>query len=104
MPDLSKKDITDAVVQAIEPFAVSIQKDIQELKADMGELRDDVHELKSDSMQLREGMKFMHGRFDSLELELADIKQKLGNVVYRHELESLRERVARLEERAGLPH
>ncbi len=46
-------------------------------------------------------MKLVHGRLDAVEMELIDIKKKLDNIVYRHEYEELRDRVARLENRVA---
>jgi predicted nucleic acid-binding Zn-ribbon protein len=41
-------------------------------------------------------------RLDAMELELIDIRKKVGNVVYRHELEALKDRVAVIEKKLAL--
>lgn len=39
------------------------------------------------------------GRLDAIEVELVGIRKKLDNIIYRHEYEDLRERVALLEKK-----
>ncbi|MDP1706532.1 MAG: hypothetical protein Q8L36_01805 [bacterium] len=54
--------------------------------------RFDKLELKLDS-----DFNFLNGRLDLIEREIADIKEKLDKVVYRHELDALQARVEKLE-------
>jgi len=94
MPELTKHDIKEVFVEALEPFAKAIQDDIRGIHKEIDERFNKVDD----------DIRWIHGSLDLLRQEIADIKEKLGNVVYRHELESLRDRVTRLEERVGLPH
>lgn len=48
---------------------------------------------------IHEELALLMARVDSIEMELIDIKKKLDNIVYRHEYETLKDRVAALEER-----
>lgn len=47
--------------------------------------------------EVREEFKDVNGRLDAIEVEILDIKKKIDNVIYRHEFESLKDRVAYLE-------
>ena len=42
------------------------------------------------------------GKLDAIEMELSDIKKKLENIVYRHELEAVKERISELERKVGI--
>lgn len=47
--------------------------------------------------EVKEEFKDVNGRLDAIETEILDIKKKIDNVIYRHEFESLKDRVAHLE-------
>jgi len=45
---------------------------------------------------------WIHGSLDVLRREISEIRNELGKVVYRHELEALQARVATLEKKLGV--
>ena len=45
---------------------------------------------------------WIHGSLDVLRREISEIRNELGKVVYRHELEALQTRVATLEKKLGV--
>lgn len=53
----------------------------------------------SEFSAVHEEFGLMKNRIDSVEMELIDIKKKLDNIVYRHEYEILKDRVAALEKK-----
>ncbi len=59
MPDITKQDIKDAVIEVLEPFAKSIQADFQGVNK-----RLDGHDAV----------------FKEIKIDLADVKQQLGTV------------------------
>lgn len=67
-------------------------------KADLLAFREEVEERFN---KIENDISWIHGSMDVLRRELADIKEKLDQVVYRHELEQLRERVDKLERKLG---
>lgn len=45
----------------------------------------------------REDHRLFDGRLDVIESEILDIKKKLDNIIYRHEFELIKDRIAYLE-------
>ena len=45
---------------------------------------------------------WIHGSLDVLRREISEIRNELGKVVYRHELEALQARIATLEKKLGV--
>ena len=51
------------------------------------------------SEKMEENLILISRRFDEFEVELIEIRKKLDNIVYRHEYEILKDRVAALEKK-----
>ncbi len=95
MPELTKQDVKEAVGEALTPFAGAIQKDITEIKTEITEIKSDVKEIKED-LTITKDKVFV------IESEILDIKNKLENIVYRHEFETLKDRITELEKKVGI--
>jgi hypothetical protein len=52
---------------------------------------------KEEVLGLGDEINFLGGKIDGMDMELLDIKKKLEDVIYRHELEVLKDRVAVIE-------
>jgi len=91
----------------LEKLAKLIQRGFEETatKTELRDFRKDVDERfqKVDErfQKVDDDINWIHGSLELLQREIADIKEKLGNVVYRHELEALRERITELERKTG---
>ena len=110
MPGLTKQDkkdikeIVDGSLEvnfprlfekALSPFAGAIQSDIAEIKKDVKEIKEDLTITKED-LTITKDKVFV------IESEILDVKKKLENIVYRHELEAVKDRIAEIEKRAGI--
>ncbi len=71
---LTKKDVKEAVVEALEPLATAIQGDSNQI----------------------------NGRLDNIETGIEDIKLRLDNVAYRFEVQELDRRIKILEFKLGV--
>lgn len=85
MAELTKKDI----IEILEPFATAIQEDAKKSK----------EEIMGQMLKMTDDMSYIRGSVSVLQEEIRDIKEKLNNVVYRHELENLRHRIEILEQK-----
>ena len=54
-------------------------------------------DMREEFNKTKDWQRLTDGRLDAIEMELIDIKKKLENVIYRHELEFLKERVQKIE-------
>ena len=110
MPELTKKDVKEAVVEALEPFAVSIQKDFQgvntrldkvDFKLDKVDSRLD--SLESGFSEVKTEVKWMRENSGELFAKLAKFialleKQEQELLMFGAQLKRLEERVQKLEE------
>jgi hypothetical protein len=92
MAELTKNDVKEAVSEVLAPFAVAIQKDFSDLRMEMREGLIKVHD----------DIVWTHGSLDVLRKEIAEIKENLKNVIYRHEFESLKNRISEIEKKVGI--
>lgn len=85
----------------IDDLAIMITKGFEEMatKSDLLELE---KEMKEGFIKVHDDITYIHGNLDAIEREITDIKKKLDNIVYRHEFETLRDRIASLEKKLGL--
>lgn len=85
----------------LETLAEMVQRGFEETatKAELRSFREYVDERFN---KVDDDIHWIHGSLELIQREIADIKEKLNNVVYRHELEALRERIAQLERKTGL--
>jgi len=49
--------------------------------------------------EMRAEFRLVDGRLDVIESEIMDIRKKLDNIIYRHEFEIIKDRLANLEKR-----
>jgi len=49
--------------------------------------------------EMRAEFRLVDGRLDIIESEIMDIRKKLDNIIYRHEFEIIKDRLANLEKR-----
>jgi len=62
----------------------------------------DVKEIKEDLTITKEDLTITKDKVFVIESEILDVKKKLENIVYRHELEAVKDRIAEIEKRAGI--
>ena len=80
---LTKQDIKEAVVEALEPLATAIQQDFLKING------------RFDKVDTR---------LENLETGQEEIKLRLDNVAYRFELQELERRIKILENKAGIKY
>jgi len=84
----------------IEDLAVNIEDLARMVQGEFSEVR---KEFKAELGMFREEVldrfRGLENKFDSLQIELLDIKKKLDNIVYRHEFEFVRDKVEKLEQK-----
>ena len=88
MPEITKQDVKEAVVEAFEPFANAIKQDF------------DVVNNKLDGMG--KGIVSINSRLENLELGQEDIKLRLDQVAYRFEVQDLDRRLKLVEGKLGI--
>ena len=85
----------------LEKLAKMVQKGFEET-ATKREVTEQFNKADKRLQKIDDDISWVHGSLELLQREIADIKEKLNNVVYRHELDALRERIAELERKTGL--
>ena len=113
MAELTKKDIKEAVVEAIEPFATSVQKDFEKLDAkidlktdkldnrltkvefELRETRHDIRSVKEDVKWMKDNSSELFAKLDKFIALLEKQEQEL--LVFGAQLKRLEERVQKLE-------
>lgn len=80
----------------IDTLAVMVRRGFQEVHEHLLETA-----TKEEILGLGEEIIFLGRKIDGMDMELLDIKKKLENVIYRHELEALKDRVAVVEKIIG---
>lgn len=93
MAELTKKDLKGAMLEAIEPFAKSIQQDLHLVKLDLSEVKKEVREMKENTSEL-------FSKLDKF-ISLYE-KQEQETVILGEQLKRLEDRVARLETRSKI--
>ena len=82
----------------IDVLAVMIQRGFLDIKDDIkNEISSVRKEMDSRFNKVDRDISYIHNHLGLIEREIADIKEKLDKVVYRHELEALQARVEKLE-------
>jgi hypothetical protein len=99
MAELTKKDIKEVFVETLEPFAKAIQGDLSGLKTDVLEFKKETYERFN---KIDSGINWIHGSLNVIQREIAEIKVKLDNIIYRHEFDQLRERISKIEKKVGI--
>ena len=80
----------------IDGLARMVQKGFNDVDQRFDRINDGINERFD---KIEEWQKNVDERFAMIEFELLNIKKKLDNIIYRHEFEFLKDRVADLEKR-----
>lgn len=109
MPNLTQQDlqaIKGVVTEVLEPFATAIQGDFKDLKGDSNDLKKDLTDFRIEANEkfhkIKDDVSYIHGSLEVIQREIAEIKKKLDNIVYRHELEAVRGRITVIENKLGI--
>ena len=113
MAELTKQDVREVVEEVLdrklEPLATAIQRDFSEVKGELGGLKGELGEVKGELGglreelgELKEDVVVIKNKVFVIESEILDIKNKLENVVYRHEFENVKDRITELERKVGI--
>lgn len=94
MKNMAKKVTLDNVARMVKGGFDEINDKFDEAHSEISDFR----------AETKENFNLVDGRLDVLELELISIKKKLDNVIYRHEFELLKDKVATLEKRFAAAH
>ena len=78
----------------LEKLAVMVQKGFEETAKRK--------EVDKRFDEVGEEFGLVRGRLDAVESELIEMRNKLDNIIYRHEFEALKDRIAALEKRLKL--
>lgn len=83
----------------LEKLAKMVAQGFEGVDKQFGEVHEELGGIHEELEGIHEELGLVRARVDSIEMELIDIRKKLDNIVYRHEYETLKDRVAVLEKR-----
>jgi predicted nucleic acid-binding Zn-ribbon protein len=66
MADFGKQELKEAVLEALAPFALSVQTDLREIKTDVHDLKTEVREMKTEIQDMK--------------VDVAEVKNRIGLV------------------------
>ena len=98
-----KSDIKEVFIEAFEPFAAAIQTDLVAIKGEMKEMKYELMgEMKRVEIKFDDKISYIHGSLEIIRKEIEEVKNQMNNIVYRHELESVKIRLDALERKISV--
>lgn len=103
MAELTKKDVKEALVEALEPFAISTQKDFQGVNARLDKVDGRLDNLEAGLSEVKTEVKWMRDNSGELFAKLDKFialleKQEQEMIMFGAQLKRLEERIQKLEE------
>ena len=107
MQNKKKKPIKiEHILKSVDGLARMTQKEFalvhSEIKEFKGKTEDRFNKIDERFNKIDNSHNYLHGRMDLIGREIAEIKEKLDNIVYRHELDTLKLKIAKLERKLAI--
>lgn len=89
----------------LDKLAVIIQQEFlaqREFLASKKEIHDEFGKVYGRFNKIDDEITWIHGSLELIQREVSEIKEKLKNIIYRHEFETLKNRIEAIEKKVGL--